>query len=305
MKKSILFKEFLLLIVTIIWGLAFVFQSIGGKQIDTYTLNFLRNLVASIFLFFVCLISLFIKKKNKTYQKEKNVKRLLKAGVLIGVALSVAMTLQQIGINSEGSGKSGFLTALYIVFVPILSLFLGNKLNPLILIALVFGLTGLILINNGVEGIEFSKGSWFLLGSAFAYSVQILLINHYSPEFDTFELSFLEFFSATLILLPFSIIFGKWDKESIINGLPSIIFLGACSSGIAYTIQIYAQKEVNVAVASIIMALESVFSLIFGFLLLNERYNVIQLLGCISIFIAVILSQLPYEKFNKKAKKKN
>lgn len=215
------------------------------------------------------------------------------------------MTLQQIGINSEGSGKSGFLTALYIVFVPILSLFLGNKLNPLILIALVFGLTGLILINNGVEGIEFSKGSWFLLGSAFAYSVQILLINHYSPEFDTFELSFLEFFSATLILLPFSIIFGKWDKESIINGLPSIIFLGACSSGIAYTIQIYAQKEVNVAVASIIMALESVFSLIFGFLLLNERYNVIQLLGCISIFIAVILSQLPYEKFNKKAKKKN
>lgn len=299
MKRSVIIKEALLVLTTIIWGLGFIAQSIGGEYLDAFSFNLLRNVVAFIVLLLICLIKRGIDRKKNTVVAN-NKKNMWIGGSLIGLALAVAMTLQQIGINLEGAGKSGFITALYIVFVPMLGLLFGRKINKLVLIAIVFSLTGLYLINTNSEGFSFGLGSVYLLGCALAYSVQIMLVDKFSKDIDVFTLSCLEFFFASIFLIPFALIFGSFNIDLIIKALPAILFLGICSSGIAYTLQVYAQTEVNVNVACIIMALESVFSLIFGMIILSEKHGTIELLGCVCIFASVILSQIEPNKREKK-----
>ena len=303
MNKKVLFKEIMLVITTIIWGLGFIAQSIGGKSLDAFTFNFSRNVVASLFLLIVVLINNLIKKKKNIEQKPLDKKEkinLVFGGFLIGSTLALAMTFQQLGINSEGAGKSGFLTALYIVFVPVLGLLFGRRINRYVLIAIIFAVTGLYLINVNSGDFSLNIGTIYLLLCALTYSFQIMLIDKYSKVCDSFALSFFEFFFATIVLIPFVIIFGEFNIDLIIEALPSILFLGIFSSGIAYTFQVIAQKDVNVTVASIIMSLESVFSLIFGVIILSESHELIQYFGCFAIFIAVILSQIEPKKEKEK-----
>ena len=295
MNKRTLFKEILLVITTIIWGLGFIAQRIGGENLDAFSFNFSRNVVASLFLLIVLFISHIIKKKkqieNTKFNKEEKV-RLIFAGALIGFTLGLAMTFQQLGINSEGAGKSGFLTALYIVFVPVLGLLFGRKINRYILIAIIFAFTGLYLINVNSGEFSLNMGTIYLLLCALSYSFQIMLIDKYSKVYESFLLSFFQFFFATIFLIPFMLIFGDFKLDLVIDALPSILFLGILSSGVAYTLQVFAQRDVNVTVASIIMSLESVFSLIFGVIILSESHSLIQYFGCLAIFIAVLLSQI-------------
>lgn len=294
MNKKVLIKEMMLVITTIIWGLGFIAQSIGGAIIDAFTFNFSRNVVASLFLLIIVFINNLLKKKKnevKTLDKKEKL-NLVFGGFLIGTTLALAMTFQQLGINSEGAGKSGFLTALYIVFVPVLGIIFGRKINRYVLIAIVFALTGLYLINVNSGDFSLNLGTIYLLLCALTYSFQIMLIDKYSKIYDSFILSFFEFFFATIVLIPFVFIFGEFNIDLIIEALPSILFLGILSSGVAYTLQVVAQKDVNVTVASIIMSLESVFSLIFGVIILHESHELIQYFGCLAIFIAVLLSQI-------------
>jgi len=299
MKKTVIFKEIILILVTIIWGLAFIFQVTGGKKIDAYTFNFLRNITASLFLIICFLISIFYKKKRDVYKKEENIKELIIAGVLLGIFLSCGMTFQQLGINSEGAGKSGFLTALYVIFVPILEILFIKKIKPIVLISAVISLVGLYLINVNLGKFILNKSTIFLILCAISYAFQIMTISRYSKSHDTLMLSFLEFFISSIILVPFMLIFGSSNFNSIVSAIPEILFLGILSSGVAYTLQIYAQSEVNVTVASIIMSLESVFSLIFGIILLSEEHTFIQYMGCLLIFVSVILSQLDFKNKHK------
>ena len=164
------------------------------------------------------------------------------------------------------------------------------------LIAIIFAVTGLYLINVNSGDFSLNIGTIYLLLCALTYSFQIMLIDKYSKVYDSFTLSFFEFFFATIVLIPFVFIFGEFSIDSIFEALPSILFLGIFSSGIAYTFQVIAQKDVNVTVASIIMSLESVFSLIFGVIILSESHELIQYFGCFAIFIAVILSQIEPKK---------
>ena len=305
-KKRILIKEALLVLTTLIWGLAFIAQRIGGQYLDAFSFNFLRNVVATIFILLLMFIKYLINKnKPQNNKQELNIcknnnykKNLLLGGLLIGIALATAMSFQQLGINLEGAGKSGFITALYIVFVPVIGLLFGRKIKPLILIALVLALTGLYLINVNSGGFSFSKGTIYLFLCALCYSAQIMLIDKFSKGVDVIQLSCVEFGVATIVLLPFALIKGSMNIESIVKAIPAILFLGVFSSGIAYTLQIYAQTEVNVNIACIIMSLESLFSLIFGMIILSEKHGVIQLIGCLCILLAVILSQLDFK--NKK-----
>ena len=303
MNKKVLFKEIMLVITTIIWGLGFIAQSIGDKSLDAFTFNFSRNVVASLFLLIVVLINNSIKKKKNIEQEPLDKKgkiNLIFGGFLIGSTLALAMTFQQLGINSEGAGKSGFLTALYIVFVPVLGLLFGRKINKYVLIAIIFAVTGLYLINVNSGDFSLNIGTIYLLLCALTYSFQIMLIDKYSKVCDSFTLSFFEFFFATIVLIPFVFIFGEFNIDLIIEALPSILFLGILSSGVAYTLQVVAQRDVNVTVASIIMSLESVFSLIFGVIILSESHELIQYFGCLAIFIAVILSQIEPKKEKEK-----
>lgn len=300
MKKKILFKEFLLVLVTIIWGLGFIAQLIGGDYLDAYTFNFCRNIVATIILLVLALfLDLIKKKKNVVVETKWNNKKLWIGGSLAGVALIFAMTTQQMGIMLEGAGKSGFLTALYIIFVPIISLIFGKKINRYVAIAIVFSLTGLYLINFTTNEFHFSFGSILLLLCALGYSIQILVIDKFSKGVDAIKFSSIQFAVATIIGFVFTIIFGNIDFDLILKALPSILYLGIISSGVAYTVQVYAQKDVNVNIACIIMSLESVFSLFFGMVIINEKHGFIELLGCLFILIAVILAQLEPKKLKK------
>ena len=299
MKKNILVKEILLTLTTIIWGLGFIAQSIGGSVMDAFSFNVLRNVVATIFLFLLVIIDYFISKKKKVLKIENN-KELLLAGFLIGLALALAMTFQQLGINSMGAGKSGFLTALYIVFIPIIGISIGRKIRLLSIVSVLVALVGLYLINIKDGDFSLSIGSIYLILCAFLYAIQIMLIDKFSRYHNSFRLTCFEFAFATILLVPFSLIFGTINTNLIKDAILPILFLGIFSSGIAYTMQIYAQKEVNVIVASIIMSLESVFSLIFGALFLKERFSSIELIGCMMIFIAVITAQIPTKVKKKK-----
>ena len=231
MKRSIIIKEVLLVVTTIIWGLGFIAQRIGGEYLDAYTFNLLRNIVAFVVLLLIVLIKKGINKGNSI--DNTCVKKKWIGGALIGLALAVAMTFQQLGINIEGAGKSGFITALYIVFVPVLGLMFGRKINKLVLIAIVFSLTGLYLINTNSEGFSFGIGSIYLLACALAYSVQIMLVDRFSKDVEVFTLSCLEFLFASIFLIPFACIFGRFDFDLIVKALPAILFLGICSSGVA------------------------------------------------------------------------
>jgi len=303
MKKTIIIKEILLVLVTLIWGMGFIAQANGGKNIDSFTFNLSRNIIASLFLFSVCLISYFIKKKKGIYKKDENIKELLFSGILMGIFLFLGMSFQQIGINSEGAGKSGFLTALYVIIVPIIEIIFTKQVKIHVLISALLALVGLYFINSGSGSFDMNFGSIMLILCAFSYSGQIMVISRYSDKHDTFVLSFLQFFTATILLIPCVIFFGSSSIEAIRSSILDVLFLGIVSSGIAYTLQVYSQKEVNVTVSSIIMSLESVFSLIFGVIFLSESHTFIEYMGCLLIFVGVILSQIPMNKLTKSMKK--
>jgi len=300
MKAKTIISEILLVIVTILWGLGFVAQSIGGKYLDVFSFNFCRNIVATVFIGLFAL-GIFIYRKKKNIGKVEDKKTLWLGGFLIGLSLVASMTLQQIGINLEGAGKSGFITALYIVIVPIFSLFFGKKINVFVAIAIVFALTGLYLINVTDTHFTFGWGTAALIGCAFSCAVHIMLIDYFSRKSDSIYLSFIEFLTAAVVTLPLMLIFGNFSFEGVKEALPSILYLGLGSSGIAYTLQIATQKHINVTVATIIMSLESVFGITFALLILHESHTYLQYIGCASILIAVILAQLTPPKRKEKA----
>lgn len=292
MKKSVLLKEAILVLVTIIWGGGFIAQVYGGTYLDAYSFIFLRSLIAIIFIGCVVLVLDGQKKRKGENYKETDKKGLIKGGILIGLMTAVAMVFQQIGVMAEGAGKSGFLTTLYIVIIPIIELFRGKKINAGMMIAIVLAVTGLYLINVNDGHFTFSFGTIMLLCCALSYAIQILFIDKFAKGYDVTKLSFIEFCAVALAMLPMMLIFGELTWSGFIKALPALLYLSICSTGLTSMLQMYAQKEVDVTVASIIMSLESVFSTIMGVLILHESHTLIQYLGCVIIFVAVILTQV-------------
>lgn len=297
MTKKNLFNVILLTIGALIWGSAFIFQDLGMNYIEPFTFNVFRCLSCTLFLVIVSLIiHLINKKKNNENKINYQNKDLVKGSIVAGIFTALAMGTQQIGILLEGAGRSGFITSLYIVFVPIIGLLFGKKVSPFVLIAVVFSLTGLYLINiNGGE-FKFSIGSLFLLGCAIFYALQIIAIDRFTNKCDSIKLTAGQFLISGLLQIPFMFILESPTISNIISGLIPILYCGILSSGIGFTIQIYTQKHLDPTVASVIMSLESVFSIIFAFIILKERYSIFEIFGCITIFISVILTQIPMKE---------
>lgn len=297
MTKKNLFNVILLTIGALIWGSAFIFQDLGMNYIEPFTFNVFRCLSCTLFLVIVSLIIHLIN-KNKNNENKINYqnKDLIKGSIVAGIFTALAMGTQQIGILLEGAGRSGFITSLYIVFVPIIGLLFGKKVSPFVLIAVVFSLTGLYLINiNGGE-FKFSLGSLFLLGCAIFYALQIIAIDRFTNKCDSIKLTAGQFLISGLLQIPFIFILESPTISNIISGLIPILYCGILSSGIGFTIQIYTQKHLDPTVASVIMSLESVFSIIFASIILKERYSIFEIFGCITIFISVILTQIPIKE---------
>jgi len=295
MKKKI-FNVSLLTFGTMIWGSAFVFQDLGMLYVEPLTFNVFRCFACTIFLIFISFVLGQIKKKKKIKSTLYKLKDLIIGGLIVGVLTGGAIATQQIGISLEGAGKSGFITSLYIILVPLIGLIFGKKVNPFILIAIVFSLTGLFLINYDGSGFNFSEGTWWLLGCALLYALQILAISYYTNKCDSIKLTIVQFLVAGVIEIPFMFIFETPNIQNVMNAIIPILYCGILSSGIGFTIQVYTQKQIEPTIASMIMALESVFAIIFSIIFLGDEYTLKETLGCIAIFVSVIITQLPIDK---------
>ena len=295
--------SFTLVLAALIWGTAFVAQSVGGDACGPYTFNCIRSIIGAAVLIPVIFIldKMGFSKNKPTTAKER--KLLLIGGVSCGIALCLGSNVQQLGLYLGASaGKAGFLTACYILLVPILGIFMKKKCGLNIWIGVVLTLCGLYLLCfNGST--SFNIADLLLLLCAVFFSFHIIIIDYFSPKVDGIRMSCIQFFVCGVItMIPmftsdmkgsFSNI-GVWAQglSDITVWIP-ILYAGVLSCGVAYTLQIVGQVGVNPTVASLLLSLESVFSVIAGWIILGEKMGVKQLSGCLLIFVAIILAQLP------------
>lgn len=291
-------SDIMLLITAIIWGSAFVAQRAGADVIGPFTFNALRYIWA--FLFLIPVIIILDKKnlKDTTKQLTKDEKALekkyyIRGGIACGIALTLASSVQQLGMAYTTAGKAGFITALYMVFVPIFGIFLGNKARPIIWFCVAIAAVGLYLLSIKPGTFSISKGDFIILICAFCFTAHILVIDHYSPKTDGVRMSCIQFLVAFIISGILMLITEPIVVKDIITAAFPIFYAGVFSAGIGYTLQIVAQKDADPAVASLILSLESVFAVIAGVLLLHESLSGREALGCLIMFVAIILSQLP------------
>ena len=293
MKKEQIKGSLLLFLAAIIWGVAFVAQSVGMDYVGPFTFNCVRTLIGGLVLI-PCIVFLNRGKvKKKTDFTEK--KRLLLGGICCGVALTTGSTLQQFGIMYTTVGKAGFITAFYIIIVPILGLFLGKKCGLSVWISVVIALAGLYFLCI-TDGFSIGKGDTYVFLGAIAFSIHILVIDYFTQFNDGVKMSCIQFFVCGILCFVPMMLFEHPEISMILLAWKPILYAGVMSCGVAYTLQIVGQKNMNPTVASLILSLESVTSVIAGFLVLHQNLSHRELIGCGLMFVAIVLAQLP-QKF--------
>lgn len=289
----------LLLITAILWGMAFVAQTTAADNVGPFTFNVSRNFIGALFLSGVIAF-----RRRSGQDKPAGVagsgysrRTLLVAGVLCGIALCAASFLQQAGITAyppeaAASSRSGFVTATYMVMVAVMLALAGRRPHPIVLAAVVVALLGMYLlcVPDGIGSVYL--GDWLVFASAFGYAVHILVIDRFT-QVDGVRLSRVQLLVSGGISLVCALAFEHPDPSAVLAAAIPILYAGVCSDGIAYTLQIVAQKTTDAAVASIIMSLESVFAAIGGWLILSESLSAVELVGCALVFVAVLMSQVP------------
>lgn len=283
-----------LLCGTFIWGSAFIAQSVGMDLIGPFTFQAIRCMLAVIFLFLITLIFDWKIGIQQSLSKWKN-KRLWMAGGICGCALFAAASLQQIGLVYTDPGKAGFLTAMYIVLVPMLGIFVHRRPGLNAVISVVLALVGLYLLSfMGVTTIN--VGDLFLIGGALGFAVQILLIDRFAQDLDGLRLNCVQALVVTVLSVPFMLLTEELEMGNILACWLPLGFAGILSMGVAYSLQIVGQKNLEPTTASLIMSLESVFAALGGWLVLHNTMTPRELCGCGLVFAGVIISQLPTKK---------
>lgn len=295
-------NSLLLLLCSLIWGTAFVAQS-AGSGMGAYSFLAGRSWLAVLVLIPTVMVFDAIRRKSGTDAKPKTAaekKKLLAAGFVCGTLLFAASAAQQIGITiNPSTAKAGFLTAMYVVLVPVFGLFLGRKGSAQLWASMVIAVVGLYLLcmKNGFGGVEASD--WILFSCAVLFSFQIMSIDHFSPLVDGVRLSLIQFIVVAVESSAAALIFETPTLAEYGANLLPVVYCGVMSSGAGYTLQILGQKELNPAIASLIMCLESVFSALGGWLLLGQNLSMRESAGCALIFAAVVLSQLPFAELRR------
>ena len=314
-KQQIPLKNSLLLLLTAtIWGIAFVAQSEGGEAVGPLTFNATRNIIGSLVLIPVILLLNKINPQSNSADFTESDrqpmassgsnpfsrnKTLIAGGIICGICLCLASNFQQFGIQYTTVGKAGFITACYIVIVPIIGIFLKKKCSPFIWTAVVMALVGLYLLCI-TDGFSIGLGDILVLVCAFLFSLHILVIDYFSPKADGVKLSCIQFLVCGILSMIPALILEHPQISSILTAWLPILYAGVMSCGVAYTLQVVGQKNVNPTVASLILSLESCISVLAGWVLLNQKLSIKELLGCVIMFAAIILAQLPEkEKDNK------
>ena len=294
-------NTFLLLLTAFIWGVAFVAQSVGMDYVGPLTFNAVRFIIGAIFLIpCIAFLDKLKEKENQAAGKNtpaapQNKKVLITGGICCGIAIAAASTLQQYGIAYTTVGKAGFITALYIVIVPILGIFLKKKPRLIIWLSVLLALVGLYFLCM-TDSLSFSKGDTLVLLCAFVFSLHIMIIDHFSPMVDGVRMSCIQFAVAGILCGIPALIFEHPTFSSLIAAWAPVLYAGILSCGVAYTLQIVAQKNYDPTVASLLLSLESVFSVLAGWVILHQSLSPREIFGCVLVFIAIILVQLPAPK---------
>ena len=299
MNKNIL-SNIALFLTALIWGLAFVAQRAGMDYIGPYTFNTIRSFLGGLSLLPLIGLIKLIKGNNYRLEKIKELQHviLFKAGIICGAALFCAITLQQYCMQFVNAGKAGFISALYIIYVPLIGAILGKKLNFNVKLSVLIAVIGLYLLCFNADLSQFNIYDGILLISAFFYGVHILVVNYYSQRTDAVKLSCLQFFTVAIFSLPLMLLFEAPDLSSIYECRIPLLFAGIVTCGIAYTLQIFGQKYTPPVLASLILCLESVFAVVGGTLILHEVMNLREILGCVFMIAAVLLSKLSLKKID-------
>lgn len=298
MQKEKIRNSILLLLTAVIWGTAFVAQSVGMDYIGPFTFNAARFLIGGTVL--IPLIVYRSKKnpllKNQTLEeKRKNQKTAWIGGVCCGIALCGASLLQQMGIQHTTVGKAGFITTLYIIIVPLIELFFGKKIAKKIWLGAVMAVIGLYLLCIN-ENFSIGKGDFLILVCAILFAIHILIIDHFSPKADCVVLSAIQFFVSGFISVIGAILVENPNPAAMLDAIVPILYAGVMSCGVAYTLQVIGQKNISPTVASMILSLESVISVLAGWIILGEALSAKEIVGCVIVFMAVVLVQLPEKK---------
>lgn len=281
-------SSLLALMTAMIWGSGFIAQKAGGT-LGAFTYNGPRTLIGGLFLIPVILIM-------GIHEKKENKATLFKGALACGGLLFLASTTQQIGINYTTAGKAGFITSIYAVLVPLLSILVGKKVRPIIFLCALISAAGLYLINMQGHVMHFGIGDLWCLVSSLLFAIHILVIDYFSPKCQSIILSCLQFIISGILGIICMFLFETPRLSAMLNAYLPYLYGGVMSTGVAYTLQIIAQKEGNASTISLILCLESVFAALFGALLLGERMSFINIVGCALIFSAVVLATLPIER---------
>lgn len=283
--------NFLILLTALIWGISFVSQKVGVESISPFEFNGIRSLLGALVLLPVIFFSDMKKSEEEKENEKKNRKYLLKSGIICGILLAVATGLQTWGLCYTTSGKSGFITAMYMILVPFVgAIFLKKKFPKTAFLAAFIAVFGLYLLcfESIKEG--FGKGDFLTLLCAVIFTFHILAIDEFSPKLNGIKLSCIQFFVAGILNLGYAMFQTHSDLSLILSCAAPLLYSGIISCGIAYTLQIIGQKYTDAASASILMSLESVFALLAGMIILGERISPVELLGCALMFGAIILN---------------
>ena len=301
MNKFVLRQSFLLLLTAVIWGVAFVAQSVGMDYVEPFTFIAVRNVIGVLVL--LPCIGLLNRLNGSASDQSGNVdadksnrKALITGGICCGICLFTASALQQFGVKYTTVGKAGFITAMYMVLVPVFGIFLHRKTGIRVWIAVALAAVGMYLlcITKGEFGLQ--PGDLLVFACAVCFTFHILVIDHFSPLVDGVKLSCIQFATCAVLGTIFMLVFEHPSMENILAAWMPILYAGAMSSGVAYTLEIIGQKGMNPTVASLILSLESVVSVLAGWLILHQTLSTRELTGCALAFCAIILVQLPDTK---------
>lgn len=282
----------ILILCSFIWGMAFTAQSSAAEVIGPFTFVCVRFLISGVVLFALWPL---LRKKNAKPADPINWKRYIILGSVLGVLLFGACALQQAGIAYTTAANSGFITALYIVMIPIISMFLGKKVGKLVWLGVVVALVGMFLLCIK-EGFSINIGDVITLGCAFVFSFHIMTIDRYAGDMDSVLLSAVQFLACGIVALPFMLLMEKVVVADLLSCWVSIGYAAIFSGCMGYTLQMIGQKYCNPTLASLLMCLESVFAALGGWVLLGQSMSVRELIGCALMLSASVIAQLPEKK---------
>ena len=295
MRSSFVRQNLFPLLAALIWGTAFVAQSVGADYVGAFTFNAARAAIAFLFLLGLLGLRHVFRKRRGEARPAGSRRDLMIGGLCCGAALTVASFLQQKGLETTTSGKAGFITALYIVLVPVLGLLLGRRAPRAVWLGLVLAVAGLYCLCINGE-MRITTGDFYVLACAFCFAIQILTVDHFSQRVDGVALSCAQFFVMTVLSSLGVLLEPLPDMALASVWLPPVLYVGVFSSGVAYTLQILAQRDSDPTVVSLLLSMESVFATIAGALILGDRMSGREYFGCVLMLAAVVLAQLPGRK---------